>query len=133
MELPLVIGQLRRRLQRAGNDAALSWSHLAVLSRLAKDGAMSTSQLARTESMRPQSMGVLLASLEERGLVEREAHPSDRRQVMFSLTTTGAATNKQRRTTRQQWLVRAISELETDEQQVLVAAIKLLKRLGDAD
>jgi DNA-binding MarR family transcriptional regulator len=132
-ELPLVVGQLRRRLRQAGGGSDLSWSQLAVLSRLAKDGAMSTSQLARTESMRPQSMGVLLSGLEQRGLVEREDHPSDRRQVMFALTSAGAASNRMRRTARQEWLIRAISALATEEQRVLVAAIRLLRQLGDAD
>lgn len=94
---------------------------------------MSTSQLARSESMRPQSMGVLLAGLEQRGLVHREDHLSDRRQVIFHLTPAGAATNGQRRMARQEWLLRAISALSTEEQRTLVAAIKLLKQLGDSE
>jgi len=133
MELPLAIGQLRRRLRRAVGVADLSWSHLAVLSRLAKDGAMSTAQLARAESMRPQSMGVLISALEKRGLVEREAHPTDRRQVIFGLTQAGATANRQRRAARQEWLLKAIGTLTKDEQQALMVAIRLLKQLGDAE
>lgn len=132
-ELPLVIGQLRRRLRRAGSDSGLSWSQLAVLSRLAREGAMSAAQLARIESMRPQSMGVLLSGLERLGLVEREPHPSDRRQVMFDLTPSGAASNMRRRAAREEWLVKAISALATNEQQALVAAIRLLKHLAETD
>lgn len=130
-ELPLVIGQLRRRLRRAGSQGELSVSHMAVLSRLAKEGAMSAAQLARTESMRPQSMGVLLSRLEALGLVERHAHPSDRRQTIFDLTPSGAAANRQRRMARQEWLLEAFSTLSAEEQQVLAAAVPLLKRLGD--
>ena len=83
--------------------------------------------------MRPQSMGVLISGLEKRGLVAREAHPSDRRQVVFDLTQAGAASNRQRRMARHEWLLSAISTLPADEQAVLVAAIKLLKQLGDAE
>ena len=36
--------------------------------------------------MKPQSMGGTLAAMEEEGLVERRPHPTDRRQILFTLT-----------------------------------------------
>ena len=68
--------------------------------------------LARSESMRPQSMSSLLFALEKLGLVERQDHPNDRRQVVFSLTPAGAVSDKRRRAARQEWLIEAISSLE---------------------
>ena len=132
-ELPLVIGQLRRRLGRSIGDVELSWSQVAVISRLAKEGGMSPSQLARSESMRPQSMRTLLLSLEKLGLVERQDHPTDRRQVVFSLTPAGIQSDKKRRAARQEWLIEAISSLEEDEQRVLAEAIDVLRQLGNRE
>ena len=132
-ELPLVIGQLRRRLGRSIGDVELSWSQVAVISRLAKEGGMSPSQLARSESMRPQSMRTLLLSLEKLGLVERQDHPTDRRQVVFSLTPAGIKSDKKRRAARQEWLIEAISSLEEDEQRVLAEAIDVLRQLGNRE
>lgn len=94
---------------------------------------MSTAQLARSESMRPQSMSVLLAALEKQGLVAREDHPDDRRQIMFQLTPAGAASNRQRRRARQAWLVGAMSRFTAEERDMLIGAIGLLKRLGESD
>lgn len=94
---------------------------------------MSAAQLARIESMRPQSMGTLLSALEKNGLIEREAHPSDRRQIIFSLTPTGAALHRQRRAARQEWLIKAISAWKSEDQQMLIGTVALLKQLGETE
>jgi DNA-binding MarR family transcriptional regulator len=57
-----------------------------VLSRLEQSGPMTTEDLARAELMKPQSMGVILGSLEKERLVERQPHPTDRHQILFELT-----------------------------------------------
>ena len=50
---------------------------------------MTTAELARAEMVKPQSMGTLLAELEQEGLVQRQPHPTDGRQILFSLTDAG--------------------------------------------
>jgi len=70
-ELTLAIGQLLRRLRTEANPGALNLSQMGALARLAESGGMTTADLARAESMKPQSMGAILAGLERDGLVQR--------------------------------------------------------------
>jgi DNA-binding MarR family transcriptional regulator len=88
--------------------------------------------LARGESMKPQSMGAILTGLEEEGLVERRPHPTDGRQVQFSLTESGLEARQQRTLAKREWLVAAMMKLSGAEQRRLMEAIPLIKRLGDS-
>jgi len=131
-ELPLAISQLRRRLASVAAPTELNLSQLGTLARLARQGAMSAAQLARAESMRPQSMGAILGSLERSGLVGRQPHPTDRRQVAFSLTAAGQEAIRQRSSAKRDWLLAAIARLEPGEQSSLVDAIRVIKRLAES-
>jgi DNA-binding MarR family transcriptional regulator len=104
-----------------------------ALSRLENAGSMTTADLARAESVKPQSMGATLAELEREGLVERQPHPTDGRQVLFALTDEGVEAWRKRSAAKQKWLLAAMARLDPGEQQTLVAATALIKRLGEAD
>ncbi len=93
---------------------------------------MTTADLARAEMVKPQSMGSLLAELEQDGLVQRQPHPTDGRQILFSLTPAGLAARRQRHAAKLAWLRAAIDRFDADEQRTLVAAIALVKRLGES-
>ena len=126
------MGVLLRRVRgEAAESEGPSWSQAAAMARLDKTGAMTTAELARAEMVKPQSMGALLAELEQDGLVRREPHPTDGRQILFSLTPAGVAARRQRQAAKLAWLTAAISRLEADEQRTLVDAIELVKRLGE--
>jgi DNA-binding MarR family transcriptional regulator len=131
-ELSLAIGQLMRRLRTEANPSELSWSQVATLARLDKLGWMTTADLARAESVKPQSMGATLADLEQDGLVQRRPHPTDGRQVLFALTAEGVEARRKRRIAKREWLLAAMAKLAPAEQQTLIAAIALIKRLGDS-
>src|SRR6202034_1881640 len=90
IDLTQAIGLLVRRVRAAAASHELSLTESAVLARLARDGPATTADLARAESMKPQSMGTTVAALEEMGLVERSPHPTDGRQVNIALTRKGA-------------------------------------------
>jgi DNA-binding MarR family transcriptional regulator len=132
-ELSLAIGQLLRRLRAESNPDGLSWSQTVALSRLEKAGPMTTADLARAESVKPQSMGATLAELEREGLVERHPHPTDGRQVLFALTAEGVEARRKRSAAKQKWLLAAMAKLDPDERQTLVSAAALIKRLGEAE
>jgi len=106
-ELSLAIGQLARRLRIEVNPGELSWSQNAVLARLERAGAMTTADLARSELVKPQSMGTTLADLEQAGLVQRRPHPTDGRQVLFALTAAGIDARRKRSLARREWLLAA--------------------------
>ena len=130
-ELSLAIGQLLRRLRAESNPDELTWSQTVALSRLERAGSMTTADLARAESVKPQSMGATLAELEREGLVERQPHPTDGRQVLFSLTDEGVEARQKRSAAKQTWLLAAMARLDADEQQTLMSAAALIKRLGE--
>jgi DNA-binding MarR family transcriptional regulator len=131
-ELSLAIGQLVRRLRLEANPGELTWSQIATLARLDKAGAMTTADLARSEFVKPQSMGTTLADLEQAGLVQRRPHPSDGRQVLFALTAEGTEARRQRNIAKREWLSAAMARLDPAEQQTLLAAAALIKRLAES-
>src|SRR6201996_3274390 len=95
-ELMQAVGVLLRRVRGEAGKEGLSWSQAAALGRLDRGGPMTTAELARAEMVKPQSMGTLLAELEQEGLVPRDPHPTDGRQILFSLTPAGVAARRQR-------------------------------------
>ncbi len=131
-ELTLAIGQLVRRLRAEANPGELTWSQTATLARLDKTGWMTTADLARAEGVKPQSVGATLTALEQEGLVQRRPHPTDGRQVLFALTDEGIEARRKRSIAKREWLLAAIARLDPVEQQTLMSATALIKRLGDA-
>jgi DNA-binding MarR family transcriptional regulator len=126
-DLRTVLGQLMRRL-RSENTFPLS--HGAVLGRLDRQGAATTSALAAAERVRPQSMAQTIADLEGDGLVERRPDPDDRRQILIELTAKGRDALNEDRRRREGWLAQAIGELSDDEQALLIQAVPLLRRIA---
>ncbi len=100
--------------------------------RLDTEGPATTADLARAEGMKPQSMGATIAALEEMGMVEREPHPTDGRQMNIALTENGARMRKEARIAKQTWLAQAIAKLDAAEQKSLPAVTALIKRLGES-
>jgi DNA-binding MarR family transcriptional regulator len=131
-ELTLATTQLLRRVRAVSNSPELGWSQLAILARLDAAGKATTADLARAESMKPQSMGATLAMLERDGLVERRSHPTDGRQVLFALTAEGIATRRKRKMAKREWLLEAMAKLNPEEQQTLIAASALIRRLAES-
>ena len=125
------IGLLIRRARAAAAGHELSLTESAVLARLAKDGPATTANLARAESMKPQSMGATIAALEERGLIERTPHPSDGRQVILELTAKGVAVRNSVKDAKRTWLAQAIGQLEEGDREILFKAGEIIRRLAE--
>jgi DNA-binding MarR family transcriptional regulator len=128
-ELIQAIGLLVRRVRAAVASHELSLTESMVMGRLDRDGPATIADLARAESMKPQSMGATVAALEEMGLVERSPHATDGRQVIIALTRQGAAVRKSARDAKRTWLAQAIAQLDDDEQQTLFRAGEIIRRL----
>ena len=71
------IGLLRRRLRQQEVAGDLTFPETAALARLERCGPAVAADLARAEEISPQSMGVTLSGLQERGLIARSADPDD--------------------------------------------------------
>jgi DNA-binding MarR family transcriptional regulator len=128
-DLTQAIGLLVRRVRAAAASHELSLTEGAVMKRLATDGPATTAELARAERMKPQSMGTTIAALEEMGMVARQPHPTDRRQVNIELTAKGAAVRKSAGDAKRTWLAQAIAHLDEQERETLFKAGEIIVRL----
>src|SRR4051812_17496334 len=96
--------RLARQLRFRNPSAPVSLSQLSALTTLANEGAMTPGALAIRERVRPPSMTRVIASLADEGLVDRAPHPVDGRQVLVSVSESGAELVKVARRARQEWL-----------------------------
>jgi len=131
-DLRILLGQLKRRLREESHPTGLTWSQIAVLGLLERDGPATVTTLAKAEGVRPQSLGATVSTLEEAGLVTGTPDPADGRQTILSLTDACRQLIQTSRAAREDWLFRAIrARLTQAEQDELVTAVALLKRLVD--
>jgi DNA-binding MarR family transcriptional regulator len=129
-ELRALFGQLKRKLREQAGANDLTPSQISVLLRLEREGPATTSNLARLEGMRPQSMGAVVAPLQAAGLVSGTPDPMDGRQTLLSLTEACRTWVAEGRAAREDWLTRTLeARLSYAEQDRLAEAIDLLKRL----
>jgi DNA-binding MarR family transcriptional regulator len=131
--LTQAIGQILRRLRAEANPGGLNISQTATLALLADNGGMTTADLARAQAMKPQSMSAILASLEQEGLVARSPHPTDGRQILFSLTAQGTEARRKRSTAKHEWLLSAVAKLDPAERQTLFSAANIIRGMSGPD
>lgn len=120
----------RLRYQIAGDDT-LSTTELAVLGRIGRCGPMTPGQLARAEHVRPPSMTKVIESLEGRGMLRREPHPTDGRQYLVSRTEAAEAFVEAFRKIRTVWLAEHLGQLPETDQKAIAGAAAALGRLAE--
>jgi DNA-binding MarR family transcriptional regulator len=129
-ELRVALLRSARRLRAEKSDADLSDGQYSVLALLDRDGPLTPGELAGHERVQPPSMTRTLATLADLGLVSRDEHPADRRQVLVTLTAEGTATLRETRRRRDAWLARRLAELTPAERVTLAAASDILRRIA---
>ena len=115
-----------------GLQPELSDTQLAALAALEKHPAMTPSELAEHEKVQPPSITRVIASLEERGLIQRMPHSTDRRQVVLSVTDQGRDVVRRLRQLREAWLAQRLRELSPAERAVLREALPILEKLSQS-
>jgi DNA-binding MarR family transcriptional regulator len=128
-----VLGVLSRRARlRAAADEGLTLPERSVLKRIHSDGPSIAADLARAEQIRPQGMGLILGSLQQRGLIERHADPDDGRRLLASITTTGRTTLAAKKNKQTAHLAETLASIfDHAELRQLAATVPLLERLTD--
>ena len=131
------ISRLARRLRverlgLGGTETVPSDIQLAALAALERHDSMTPGELAEHEKVQPPSMTRVIAVLEERGLVRREPHATDRRQVILTVTDDGRDLVQRVRRRREAWLAQRLQELAPADRQVLRAAAPILEKISQS-
>lgn len=130
LKIRTLIGKLKRKLREQASHEDFNASQISVLLRIEKDGPATVSNLARAESMRPQSMSAVVAPLEAAGLVAGVSDPNDGRKTLLSLTKKCRKLIQKRRAVKQDWLTKMIlAKLSARDQEQLAAALEILARI----
>jgi DNA-binding MarR family transcriptional regulator len=130
--LRVAVGRVVRKLRQATTAGELTLAESSALSRLERGGPATSSDLARLERISPQSMGVTVAALLDRGLIERSRDPEDGRRIVLSVTEPGLRTVHDKRGARTEQIAAALREgFSNDELGQLMAASALLERLAE--
>src|SRR5580693_1229254 len=135
--LRISVSRLARRLRvertaQGTPESELSDTPFAALSALERHGAMTPGELAEHEKVQPPSMTRVIAALEERGLVMRAPHATDRRQVVLTATDQGREVVHQTRRLREAWLAQRLRELTPAERALLRQAAAILEKLSQS-
>ncbi len=124
------VARLNRRL-RQERQSDLTPTQLSVLGSVRQLGSSTPSAIAAHERVQPPSITRTLTSLVDAGMVIREPHPDDGRQVLVSVSEQGEAVLAAERDRRDLWLSRLLGELTTPERATLREAAGLMERLAD--
>ncbi|WP_194919670.1 MarR family winged helix-turn-helix transcriptional regulator [Catenulispora rubra] len=121
-----------RRLRQTAAPGEPSLPERSALARLDRNGPATAADLARAEQISPQAMGITLASLEERGLVERRRDEEDRRRSVTVVTEAGREALRLKRSARAAAIAAGLADGFTDEElRTLAAAAPLIQRLAE--
>ena len=134
VRLAMAVSRLRSRIRiEAGmRSTGIPISQLAVLGRIIDEGPTTAAALAAGEHVTQQAIAQSLATLKERGLVEKQADPSDGRKSLVTATAAGRALMDGITASRDEWLTQAIdAAVRPEERPLLTDAIALLERIAD--
>ncbi|MGH1561789.1 MarR family winged helix-turn-helix transcriptional regulator [Mumia sp. DW29H23] len=127
-KLATSVARLNRRL-RQERHSDLTPNQMSVLGTLRKHGPLTPGAIASLEHVQPPSITRTVNCLVEKGLADRATHPSDRRQVVVSISDDGIAILDAERARRDSWLASRLAALTTEERTVLRDATMLLEKL----
>ena len=129
-ELRLGVMRLARRMRNERPDDALTPSQLAVLGTLVRLGPLTPRELAEAERVQPPSMTRMLTALESEGLITKQDHPTDGRQVIVDLTDAARARIQESRERKDAWLSRELDQLNPTDRALVLQVGPLLNQLA---
>lgn len=128
-ELRLACMRIARRVRNESTHA-IAPHHFSVMCRL-EDAPRTPGELAELEKVSAPSMTRTVAGLVELGYVERTPDPSDKRQVIVSLTDDAHRALKETRRRRDAWMAVRIGHLDPEEQAILRKASAILTKVSN--
>jgi DNA-binding MarR family transcriptional regulator len=124
---------LVRRVRRADASLGVPPARLSALSVLVFGGPRTLSELADAEQVTVPTMSGVVRGLEETGLAQRSAHPTDRRATVVSATAKGRKLMLRGRDQRVDQLVERLRGLNDRDLTALERATEVLRRLEADD
>ncbi|NTW40612.1 MAG: MarR family transcriptional regulator [Cellulomonadaceae bacterium] len=128
-DLRISLTRAVRRLRLERSSEQITDGQYGTLAALANRGPMTPSALADDQHVQPPPMTRVINALVEAGLARRDEHPTDRRQVLVSITEAGQAEVRETRRRRNAWLAGRLAALTPQEREVLAQASVLLERI----
>lgn len=132
-ELPLALRTayltLHRRSDAVFVEYGITADQFVLLATLARGQALTQRELAARMPSDPSTVRAMLVLLEKQGLVAREAHPTDARARMVSLTKTGVRTYQQAFDAGQELRDQMTESLSAGETRTLLS---LLQRMTES-
>lgn len=126
--LGMAITRLARLLRQQAVDD-LTPTMRAAVGTIGRVGPLTLGELAAVEQVAPPTITKVVAKLEDRGLVEREADPADRRIARVALSERGRRWLDADRRRRHAWLAARMDSLAAGERERLAAAVDALEAL----
>lgn len=130
--LRIALARTWRRVRAERGGAGLPDVQFSILVRLVKDGTTTPGAIAEFQGIRPPSATRAVQHLEELGFATRSAHPTDRRQVVVSVTEVGREEVRETLRRRDAWLARELAALPGEEREVLARASAILIKIVES-
>ncbi len=119
-----------RRVRQERSSVGISDTQYQALACLMHRGPMSPTALAEEQRIAPPPMTRAINGLAEAGYVAREEHPTDKRQVVVSITAEGEHEVAETRRRRNAWLAGRLADLPPADLAVLARAAELLEEIS---
>lgn len=120
---------LHRRSEARFAPHGTTADQFVLLATLARGHALTQRELARRMASDPSTVRAMLVLLEQRGLVERDTHPTDARARTVALTPAGMRTFRQLWAAGEPIRAQMVGALQPGEAETLV---RLLARVAEA-
>ncbi|KQS00622.1 MarR family winged helix-turn-helix transcriptional regulator [Williamsia sp. MIQD14] len=128
-DLALAVVRLARHLRGRRQSSTVSLTQLSALSTLDREGPMTPGAMAAQERVQPPSMTRVIASLADLGMVKRDPHPTDGRQIIVTLSDLGNEVVRDETNAREAWLRGQLEKLDGSEQAVLRQAVEIMSTM----
>jgi DNA-binding MarR family transcriptional regulator len=132
LEVMPAIMQFVRAEMRNQPDPSLSVTQLRALSFLDRNPNLSLSEVADYIGITRASTSTMIDRLVQRGLVDRQEDPKERRHVMLKLTQTGSDRLAQMRNIIRQTITTLFDQLTPEELEQVSQSLALLGRVFEA-
>lgn len=130
-DLRVAVTHAVRRIRQERSSEQITDGQYAVLAALSNRGPMTPTALAEDQQVQPPHITRVINALDAAGLARRDQHPTDRRQVVVSITEAGQAEVRETRRRRNEWLAGRIKGFDPAEREVLARAVVLLRRVAE--